>query len=216
MDFGLSEEQEMLEATIRGFAENECPTTRLRELFDGGEGHDPALWEALVEMGVAGLIVPEDHGGAGLELLELALVAEVLGEFALPVPFLGHSLAVLGLRLAGSDAQQASLLPGLAAGEQIATVALQESGEGWTPRDWTVKADGDRISGEKTIVTHAALADRILVGLEGGQLAWVDAKGEGVGITPVDGVDRTRPSPRSPSTLRRPKSSAAMRRPPND
>ena len=74
MDFGLSEEQEMLQETIRGFAQNECPTTRLRELFDEGEGHDPALWSALAEMGVAGLIVPEEHGGAGMEILDLALV----------------------------------------------------------------------------------------------------------------------------------------------
>ena len=102
MDFGLSEEQEMLQETIRGFAQNECPTTRLRELFDEGEGHDPKLWSALAEMGIAGLIVPEDHGGAGMEILDLALVAEVLGEFAIPGPFLGHSLAIRGVMLAGS------------------------------------------------------------------------------------------------------------------
>ena len=94
MDFGLSEEQELLQETIRGFAQKECPTTRLRELFDEGLGHDPALWSALAEMGVTGLLVPEQQGGAGMELLEVALVAEILGETALPVPFLGHSLAM--------------------------------------------------------------------------------------------------------------------------
>jgi alkylation response protein AidB-like acyl-CoA dehydrogenase len=193
MDFGLSEEQEMLQETIRGFAQNECPTTRLRELFDEGSGYDPALWSALAEMGVTGLIVPEVHGGAGMELLDLALVAEVLGEAALPGPFLGHSLAILGIRLLGSEAQQASLLPALAKGDEIATVALQESDLGWAPRDWTVKADGNRISGVKTIVTHANLADRMLVGLMGGGLAWVDARADGVEIEDLNGIDRTRP-----------------------
>jgi alkylation response protein AidB-like acyl-CoA dehydrogenase len=193
MDFGLSEEQDMLQETIRGFAENECPTTRLRELFDEGEGHDPALWSALAEMGVAGLIVPEAQGGAGMELLDLALVGEVLGEFAMPGPFIGHSLAVQGVLLRGSQSQREAMLPALASGEQIATVALQESDSSWAPEHWTTKLDGDRISGVKTIVSHATLADRILVGVQGGDLVWVDPKGEGVQIDPVNGIDRTRP-----------------------
>lgn len=193
MNFGLSEEQEMLQETVRGFAQNECPTTRLRELFDEGRGHDPALWSALAEMGIAGLMIPEEQGGAGMELLDLALVTEVLGEFALPGPFLGHSLAALGVGLTGSASQQAEILPALAAGDQVATVALQEGDCGWTPKDWTAKADGNRVSGVKTIVTHAERADRFLVGLQGGVLAWVDAKAEGVSIEDSGGVDRTRP-----------------------
>lgn len=193
MDFGLSEEQEMLEETIRGFAQNECPTSRLRELFDAGAGHDPALWAGLAEMGVAGLIVPEQQGGAGMELLDLALVAEVLGEFALPSAFIGHSLAVQGVMLRGSPAQREAILPALASGEQIATVALQESEAAWLPRDWSAKFADGRVSGVKTIVTHAALADRILVGVQGGEFAWVDTRGEGVRIESVNGIDRTRP-----------------------
>lgn len=193
MDFGLSEEQEMLQETLRGFVQNECPTARLREIFDAGTGHDPALWSALAEMGVAGLIVPEEHGGAGMQLLDLALIAEVLGEAALPTPLLGHALACLGVQRHGSDAQQAAMLPPLASGEAIATIAWQESEVGWEPRDWTAKLDGDRVSGVKTIVPHAQIADRMLVGLQGGALAWVDARGEGVEIEPREGVDRTRP-----------------------
>jgi alkylation response protein AidB-like acyl-CoA dehydrogenase len=144
-------------------------------------------------MGVAGLIVPEEQGGAGMELLDLALVAEVLGETALPVPFLGHSLAILGVKLMGNEQQRSSILPILAQGDEIATVALQESDRRWSARDWTVRADGDRISGVKTIVVHANLADRMLVGLQGGSLAWVDTNAKGVEIQEVNGVDRTRP-----------------------
>ncbi len=183
----------MLQETIRSFALNECPTTRLRELFDEGCGHDPALWSALAEMGVAGLIVAESHGGAGLELLDLALVAEVFGEAALPSPFFGHSLATLGLQLAGSEAQCARILPALANGSKTASIALQEGERNWAPEQWAVRADGNRISGEKSFVTHAAIADGILVALEGGKLAWVDAQADGVEITSENGIDRTRP-----------------------
>ena len=193
MDFGLTEEQDMLQEMLRGFVQKECPTTRLRELFDEGKGHDPSIWAALAEMGIAGLIVPELHGGAGMEILDLALVSEVLGESALPSPFLGHSLACLGIMLGGSAAQQAEILPGLASGERIGTVALQENEVDWAPRDWTLKLEGERLSGSKTIVSHAHVADGILVGLQGGDFAWVDAKDDGVRIEPLGAVDRTRP-----------------------
>jgi len=193
MDFGLTEEQDMLQEMLRSFVQNECPTTRLRELFDEGTGHDPALWSAMAEMGVAGLIVPEEQGGAGMEILDLAVVAEILGEAALPSPFLGHSLACLGILLRGSDAQQAEVLPALASGERIASLALQESATSWMPRDWTAKLDGGRLSGTKTIVLHAEIADAFLVGVQGGDLAWVDAGAEGLRIESINGVDRSRP-----------------------
>ena len=169
MDFGLNEEQEMLQETIRGFAQNECPTTRLRELFDEGKGHDPALWSALAEMGVAGLIVPEEHGGAGMEILDLALVAEVLGEFAIPGPFLGHSLAIRGVMLAASAAQQANLLPDLASGEMIAGYTGTEDRATYTCIGDTVNLAArleahTKIAGNAILVdadTNSAIAQRL-------------------------------------------------------
>ena len=193
MDFGLTEEQDMLQETVRGFVQNECPTTRLRELFDAGEGHEAGLWSSLAEMGLAGLVVPEAFGGAGMTHLDLALVSEVLGEAALPSPFLGHSLACIAIAEAGSEAQKSDWLPGLASGESIGAAALQEGATGWAPTAWTAKLDGDRVSGEKTIVSHAAQASGFLVGLQGGELAWVAADAPGVEIETQNGVDRTRP-----------------------
>ena len=67
MDFGLSEEQALLQDTVRGYVEKECDAARLRELFEAGSGIDAALWRGLVDMGVAGLAIPEDHGGGGLK-----------------------------------------------------------------------------------------------------------------------------------------------------
>ena len=76
MNFGLSEEQELLQETVRNYVANECPAPKLREIFDGDTGLDEDLWRGLVEMGIGGLAVPESYGGAGMEMIDLALVAE--------------------------------------------------------------------------------------------------------------------------------------------
>lgn len=193
MDFGLSEEQEMLQETLRGFAEKECPTTRVRELFDAGAGHDPSLWTGLAEMGVAGLAIPEAEGGAGVELLDVALAAEVLGWAGMPGPFLGHAIASFGVQASGSAAERAEILPALASGESIATIALQEDDAGFAPGDWRTRFADGRVTGTKTIVSHAAIADRMLVGVAGGRLAWVEAKAGGLKLEDQGGVDRSRP-----------------------
>lgn len=193
MEFALTDEQELLQETVRGFVANECPPARLRLLFDAGEGHEPALWKGLADMGLAGLVLPERFGGAGLEVLELALVSEVLGAGALPAPFLGHGLAGLAIALGGSDAQRERWLPGLAAGELLATVAIAEEEEAWEPARWrVVHADG-RLRGEKRYVPHAHVADLLVVGTAGGGLAVVETGSGGVSRQRVDGLDRTRP-----------------------
>lgn len=202
MDFGLSEEQEMLQETLRGFAGKECPTTRVRELFDAGAGHDPALWSGLAEMGVSGLAVPEAWGGAGLELLDVALAAEVLGWAGMPGPFLAHSIATQGVLSAGSDTDKAAILPDLASGGRIATVALQEGDQDWAPGAWKTRFGGGRVHGAKTIVPHAVIADDMLVGVEGGRLAWVDAKAGGVVIEDLGASTGRVRSPVCASTVR--------------
>jgi len=193
MNFGLSDEQELLQETVRGFCAVEIPPPRVRELFDAGVGHDPALWKGLGDLGVLGLIVPEAYGGAGLELLDLALVAEVLGQSALPGPFLGHQLVSLALARAGSDAQKRAWLPRLASGEAIGAVALAEGAAAWEPQTWRARVDGGRVHGTKTFAAHAALADLLLVGVEGGELVLVERGAEGLALADQDGVDRTRP-----------------------
>ncbi len=106
MDFGLSEEQQLLQETVAGFLANENDPNQLRARFDGDDAHDAGFWNGMVEMGLGGLVVPEAHDGAGLELLDAAVVAETLGRGAAPGPFLGHTLACLAIARGGSDAQQ--------------------------------------------------------------------------------------------------------------
>ncbi len=126
MDFALSEEQELLQETVRGYVERECPAALARQIFDGDRAPVGKLWQGLVEIGVAGLVVPEKFGGAGLALLDLALVSEEMGRGVVPVPFLGHALASLALAQGGSPAQQARWLPKLASGDALGAVAFGE------------------------------------------------------------------------------------------
>jgi alkylation response protein AidB-like acyl-CoA dehydrogenase len=169
MHFGLTEEQALLQETVRGFVAGECPPPRLREIFDAGAGHDPALWKGLAEIGIAGLTVPESLGGAGLGLLELALVMEELGAGALPSPSFGHALACLAIQLAGSEAQQQRWLPALASGERVATVAFAEPESVWNPEDWSLAA-AEKLTGAKRHVPHPEIADLVVVGVRGGTL----------------------------------------------
>src|SRR5262249_48641099 len=103
MDFGLSQDQVLLKDTIRRWLEAECPTTRVRLVMESETGHDPALWRGLAELGVAGLQVPPAHGGAGLELLDVALAAEELGWACTPRPLLATAMAT-GALLAADHA----------------------------------------------------------------------------------------------------------------
>ena len=191
MNFDLSEEQELLQETVRQFAANECPPQRVRAIFDGEDGHDAGLWKGLVELGLGAIAVPDEFGGAGLELLDQALVAEALGAAALPGPFLGHSLAGLAILWGGSELQKKTWLPRLAAGEVLGTVAFDDGGERWQPGDWAL-AGGPTLSGVKTAVPFAEHADLFVVGTAGGGLALVERGARGVATRDSHGVDRTR------------------------
>ena len=97
MNFDLSEEQRLLQETVGQFLDDACPITRVRELFDAESAVDPQLWKGLMELGAGGIAIPEAFGGAGLELLDLALVAEILGRRATPGPFFEHAVAAYAL-----------------------------------------------------------------------------------------------------------------------
>src|SRR5262245_18850751 len=192
MDFSLSKEQELLQETVRSFVAREGPARAVHAIYDGDRGGVAELWRGPGEIGVTGLVVPEACGGAGLELLDLALVAEELGRGAVPVPFLGHSLATLALARGGSAAQQAAWLPRLASGEARATVALAEGGASWLPSSWRIEVVGGRVTGRKELVPEAEGAEVFVVGCRGGALAMV-AAGPSVRVTREPTLDRGRP-----------------------
>jgi alkylation response protein AidB-like acyl-CoA dehydrogenase len=192
MKFYLSHEQISIQDTVGQLVKDTLGERGLHEVIDGDRGKEAELWRQMGALGMLGVAVPEAHGGQELGVLELALISETLGYAGAPGPFLGHVMAMLCVQLGGDEQQRAEWLPRLASGETIASVAFAESGGLWLGDQWTLSG-GKTISGTKTHVICADQASLLVVGLAGGELALVDAKGPGVTCEPLDGIDRTRP-----------------------
>ena len=193
MDFALSEEQQLLAETLRRFLAAECPIARIRELVAREPGGEGGSWKALSELGVAGLLVPEEHGGSGLSLLDAAVAAEALAWGAAPGPFLGSAvMAPVALREAGTPEQQARWLPRLATGDCRIGVAASEV---VARRDGAgVEERGGRLHGTALMVVDGPAADAYLVplGPGGERLALVDGSAAKLAGRALVTVDRTR------------------------
>lgn len=187
MRFDLDDEQKAFQSAVSEFLEAECPLERALAPHESGEA-DYGLWQGLMSLGIGGILIPEEHGGLGLSLLDLAVVAEPLGAFAMPGPFLEHVLATLALVLGGTHNQQATWLPKLAGGEARATIALAEEKGVWLPDHWEMES-APRLSGIKRHVLHAEGAEIIIVGLKGGRLGVVRGDASGIVITPSPSTD---------------------------
>jgi len=113
MNFLLSEEQLALVDSVAGLLRDRCDALHVHKVFNapGDAAFDADLWRALCEMGVPAIMIAEEHGGLGLGLVDLAIVAEALGHAVAPVPFFGHVMAALAIALGGSEAQKAHWLP---------------------------------------------------------------------------------------------------------
>jgi alkylation response protein AidB-like acyl-CoA dehydrogenase len=200
MDFEFSAEQEELRATVRRFLAERAPISYVREMLDDERGTTDDVWKGLADLGVIGLLAPEEHGGAGMGMVDLAVVLEELGRALHPGPFASSAVATTSLvSLAGDDADRAALLPGLASGATHGTVALYEPGlrSEWRAPETTARADGAewRISGEKVHVPDAAAADVLIVTATGpdGPGAFVIGREAGaVDIASTPTVDGTR------------------------
>jgi len=192
MEFALSEEQKMLEASLRGFLSDRLPMERRRAIASEGNGLDPELWAGLVAQGITGLAVPERHGGAGLGVLDAAVAAESLGYHAVPGPFAASLvMAPLALQASGTEAQQQEWLPRIAAGEaRIAVGFASPIGQTGAAR---ATFDGKRLSGRVQNMLDGGGATHVLVYLADGRPALVAANAEGVRATLVPSLDRTRP-----------------------
>ncbi len=189
MEFGLSEDQKLLQESIRGTLERVSPLERVRKIAEARAAEAPEIRQALVELGVPGMLVPEAQGGMGMTLLDAALVSEMLGRFVAPTPFIGTSvMAPIAIAGAGSKAQQEAWLPKLASGEIVAGVAVSEKASG--SRDGAgIAASGGKLSGKALFALDAANADVIIVADKAGGLHIVkgDAKGlTKIGLTSID------------------------------
>lgn len=182
MHFAFTDDQQMIADTARDFFVESATSERTRAAM-AADGFDRETWARLCgELGLAGVLIDERHGGAGLGMVEFASIAEAAGAQVAAVPLLGLAMASRALRAGGSADQQDQWLPALANGETVAAVAL----------DAAVEIAGDRLSGRIDFVAHGAVATLLVVAR--GADAWlVDLRGPGVTVTPVTTMDQTRP-----------------------
>ena len=168
MDLGLDEQQELLKNFARDFLEKECPESVVREMEEDEKGYSPELWGKMAQQGWMGLIIPEEYGGTGMKLCELVVLLEEFGRALVPGPFI--STIVLGavpIMEAGSDEQKQQLLPKIAAGEVIMTMAFTEPSAKWDADGVQLEAKKQGndyvLNGVKLFVPDAHVSDQMVV-----------------------------------------------------
>jgi alkylation response protein AidB-like acyl-CoA dehydrogenase len=194
MDLDFSEEQEMLREMVRGVSGEYASFDVVRGMEDDPTGYPAELWKQLGEVGLLGLLVPEQYSGSGQSMLEAAIVYEEFGRALVPSPHFPSCVMSAGvLQLAGSQEQKQEWLPKIASGEAILTPAWIEPGRGFGARGVQLRAelDGDeyRLSGTKRHVPFASSATRLVVlvrtgdGKDGVDLLLVDPESAGIEMT---------------------------------
>jgi alkylation response protein AidB-like acyl-CoA dehydrogenase len=196
MYFDLTDEQQAIKSTARDFLAARYKSERIRELARSESGFAQSDWDEMAELGWAGLALPEEWGGQGLGIVELAVLFEELGYALAPTPLLSNTVAGLALAANGSEEQKERWLRPLASGEVRGTVALFDAG---TPArigefEMEAKADGDGVvlDGEKVLVMDAASANFLLVATADGRRHLVERGADGVTVTPEPSIDLTR------------------------
>jgi alkylation response protein AidB-like acyl-CoA dehydrogenase len=207
MDFGLSEDQLLLDQTIRSFLSDRVPITRVRELRDQSSGrgenagcvNDPAIWNELAELGMTGILIPESHGGSALGLLDAAIVCQALGYAVTPTPFL-TSAVMAPVALGALDREQTGAwLAGIASGEVAFGLAVTET---FSIREGAgVVLDSGRLRGKAMMALDACQADYLLLAIAaspgdarsgGDQLAVIRRDAPGLAQTRLATIDATR------------------------
>lgn len=200
MMFGTSQEQQELRDSVKRFVADRAPLARVRELMDAGE-IDLEVWsQAGAQLGLPGIAIPEEYGGSGFTFNEQAIVLEELGAGLYGGPYLASAvLAATALLASPGEAARQRFLPGIAAGETIATLAFTEDGGSWDPASIRLAAsrhgDGWVLDGHKSFVLSGASAGLILVAaVAGGGLSLfaVDAAASGLTATALPTLDQTR------------------------
>ncbi|MCX6000239.1 MAG: acyl-CoA/acyl-ACP dehydrogenase [Chloroflexi bacterium] len=199
MNLDLTEEQQMLKTAARDFFTKEFPKTLVRQMEEDPVGHSPGVWKKMADLGWIGLVIPEEYGGSGLAFMDLVFLLEEMGRACLPGPFFSTAvLCTLPILAAGSEQQKKQLLPEIAGGKTILSLALTEPSATYEAAGIATRAVSEKdsyvINGTKLFVHDAHIADYLLcvartgawsVPEEGISLFLVDARSAGVKITPL-------------------------------
>jgi len=194
LDLDFDAEQQMLRETVRGVCATHCPLSVVRALEDDPVGYSTELWKQLGKLDLIGLLLPEEHGGAGMSLVEGVVLYEELGRGLVPTPHFTSAVLCGGaLARSGSEAQRRQWLGPVVSGEAILSAAWFEPENSGAPggvRVWA-RPDGDRwrITGTKRHVAFAGAATGLVVlartgdGVGDIDLFLVDPSGPGVTLT---------------------------------
>jgi alkylation response protein AidB-like acyl-CoA dehydrogenase len=194
--FDLTDEQGAIRSTARDFLAARYKSERIRELAESEHGFEQADWEEMAELGWPGLALPEQWGGQGLGIVELAVLFEEMGYALAPSPLLSTTVAGLALATRGTDEQKERWLAPLAAGKARGTLAIFDAGTPAAIGDFEMEAreDGGEVvlDGEKVLVMDAASADFFLVATADGRRRLVERDADGVSISAEKSIDLTR------------------------
>ncbi len=202
MDFHFNEEQIMLQKTVKQFVTEECPSDFVRDMEADGLGYTKELWQKMAGLGWMGLMLPEEYDGIGLGLIELIVIMEGIGSACVPGPYLSTVLGSLIILAGGDEKLKKDLLPKVAAGESVLTLAYLEPGHTrYAPTYVTVAAarEGEQfvLTGTKALVADAGEADYLIVtartsgedlSAEGLSLFLVPRETAGLTISPLSTV----------------------------
>jgi alkylation response protein AidB-like acyl-CoA dehydrogenase len=201
VDFAITDEQAELQKELRRFLTRYSSEAAVRQQLADPAGYDRDLWRRMGgELGLQGLAIPEKFGGSGFGFIELGLVLEELGRALTVSPFFGSCvMAATLVQALGDDSLSSDLLPGIADGESVASVALAEDKGSWRLDDVTLAATGSgdewTLDGHKSFVLDGAVADTLLVAArtpEGPAIFLVDPAAAGVERTAMATMDLTR------------------------
>jgi alkylation response protein AidB-like acyl-CoA dehydrogenase len=199
MNFAFTEEQDQLRQFVRSFMEDKASESAVREQMDTENGYDQAVWSQMADqMGLQGMIIPEEFGGQGFTFVELGVVLEEMGRSLICAPFLSGQLAALAIMNSNDDGAKKDLLPGIASGETIATLAFTEENGKWDESGVTATAsngDGWTINGTKSFVLDGHTAGLLVVAARtdaGVSLFAVESGAAGVSTESLSTMDQTR------------------------
>ena len=168
MNLGVTAEQGDLRDSVRRFLAERAPLARVRELMETTDGTDTGVWrQAGAQLGLQGIAIPEEYGGAGFSFSEQAIVLEELGAALYGGPYLASAVLAATALLSSEDEEaRRDLLPGIASGETIATLAFTEDDGSWDPESIRLAAakneSGWRLDGHKSFVLDGYGAGLIL------------------------------------------------------
>jgi alkylation response protein AidB-like acyl-CoA dehydrogenase len=203
MSLRLTDEQVALNESVDRILDRAGSTDLLREQRSKADlaGFSRALWRTFAESGIAGVLVPEEFGGAGLGMVEAGVVMSALGRTLAPLPFFSTSvLATRALIIAGSSQQKCTLLPAIASGRIVVSLAIDEASkhDPWNSFTAFESSNGYILNGSKSFVIDGQCADHLIVVTRVDRapqsndtigLFIVDAKQTGVVIEPVRSLD---------------------------